>query len=52
MDNFNTVTFLFLDDLGVWAEGVAGGVDTFDNELGTRRRLPVPFGGPGILDVV
>ncbi len=28
---------------------MAGGVDTLDSELGTRRKLPVPLGGPGIL---
>ena len=48
-ESLNVTTLPFFDDLLVCIEGVVGGVDIFESELGARRRLPTPLGGPGIL---
>ena len=49
LETFNVTTLLFFENSPGSVEGVAGGVDIFESELGARRRLPTAFGGPGIL---
>ena len=49
LDKVKTTIFLFFADLFDCVGGVAGGMDTFDSELGIRRKPGVPLGGPGIL---